>query len=87
LKHTVFHSQQCHYKNNESDLAIVVNLNMQSFLPEIVDPARPDGYWTEAFPFESGSSHPPDVIGYGLGTSDSKSKIELYLNPHRNSSQ
>ncbi|KIJ51186.1 hypothetical protein M422DRAFT_58813 [Sphaerobolus stellatus SS14] len=60
---------------------------MQSFLPEIVDPTRPDGYWAEAFPFKNGETHTPDVVGYGLGTSDATSKIELYLNPYRDSLQ
>lgn len=61
---------------------------MQSFIPEIVDPTRPDGYWAEAFPFKANDEiDPPDVVGYGLGTADASSKIELYLNPHRESSQ
>jgi hypothetical protein len=60
---------------------------MQSFLPEIVDPTRPDGYWAEAFPFEDGDILNPDVVGYGLGTSNARSKIELYLNPYRESSR
>jgi aldos-2-ulose dehydratase len=59
---------------------------MQSFLPQIIDPTRTDGYWVEAFPFETDETRCPDVVGYGLGTQETASKICLYLNPYRDSS-
>ncbi|KAK7040714.1 hypothetical protein VNI00_009620 [Paramarasmius palmivorus] len=55
---------------------------MLSFTKQQVETTRPDGYWIEAFPFCVDGSSGPDLIAYGLGTADSDSKIQLYLNPY-----
>ncbi len=56
---------------------------MQQFLKQTIDSGRTDGYWVEAFPFcTSGNTDAPDIIGYGLGTKDSASKIQLFFNPY-----
>ena len=52
-----------------------------SFTEQVVANQLPDGYWLEAFPFTIDDG-PPHLVGYGLGTSDTTSKIKLYLNPN-----
>nr|P84193.3 RecName: Full=Aldos-2-ulose dehydratase; Short=AUDH; AltName: Full=Aldos-2-ulose dehydratase/isomerase; AltName: Full=D-arabino-hex-2-ulose dehydratase; AltName: Full=Pyranosone dehydratase [Phanerodontia chrysosporium]4A7K_A Chain A, Aldos-2-ulose Dehydratase [Phanerodontia chrysosporium]4A7Y_A Chain A, ALDOS-2-ULOSE DEHYDRATASE [Phanerodontia chrysosporium]4A7Z_A Chain A, ALDOS-2-ULOSE DEHYDRATASE [Phanerodontia chrysosporium] len=52
------------------------------FQPQLVQGGRPDGYWVEAFPFRSDSSKCPNIIGYGLGTYDMKSDIQMLVNPY-----
>nr|AGY31289.1 aldos-2-ulose dehydratase [Phanerodontia chrysosporium] len=52
------------------------------FQPQLVQGGRPDGYWVEAFPFRSDSSKCPNIIGYGLGTYDMKSDIQMFVNPY-----
>ncbi|THU84404.1 hypothetical protein K435DRAFT_733201, partial [Dendrothele bispora CBS 962.96] len=54
---------------------------MPLFSKHSVDPQRPDGYWIETFPYTLDDKAVPHLIGYGLGTSNSTSKIQLYLNP------
>lgn len=51
------------------------------FQPQLVQGGRPDGYWIEAFPFRSGMTKFPNIIGYGLGTYDLKSDIQMFVNP------
>ena len=52
------------------------------FQPQQVQGGRTDGYWIEAFPYKTSVSKCPNIIGYGLGTSDMKSKVEMFLNPY-----
>lgn len=53
-----------------------------SFQSEKVEANRPDGYWIEAFPYKVGDTI-PFLIGYGLGTNNTASNIEMFLNPYK----
>ncbi|KLO16290.1 hypothetical protein SCHPADRAFT_914154 [Schizopora paradoxa] len=56
---------------------------MHPFAKQVIESSRSDGYWVEAFPFSSKDDQDaPDIIGYGLGTKDTASKIKLFRNPH-----
>ena len=48
-----------------------------------VQGGRADGYWLEAFPFEAGDTNCPNLIGYGLGFTGSKSSIQMFRNPYK----
>lgn len=52
------------------------------FQPQVVQGGRPDGYWVEAFPFRAGDAKCPNIVGYGLGTEQSKSDIQMLKNPY-----
>ncbi|EIN03466.1 hypothetical protein PUNSTDRAFT_128760 [Punctularia strigosozonata HHB-11173 SS5] len=56
---------------------------MQHFSKIEVQGSRPDGYWVEAFPFHTKDTQAPDLVGYGLGTSQDASKIHVFRNPYR----
>ena len=54
------------------------------FQPQQVQGGRRDGYWIEAFPFETSTTRCPNIIAYGLGTYDFASDIEMFVNPYAN---
>ena len=58
---------------------------MQTFLKNQVESTRPDGYWLEAFPFHVEDTCGLNLVGHGLGTSTEVSKIEMFINPRRDS--
>ena len=58
---------------------------MQTFLKNQVESTRPDGYWLEAFPFHVEDNCGLNLVGHGLGTSTEVSKIEMFINPRRDS--
>jgi hypothetical protein len=70
-----------------SVLTTVNEYTMQAFLKEQVEGSRPDGYWVEAFPFHKGDKSGQNIVGYGLGTSEQASKIQMFINPFKDSSK
>ena len=56
----------------------------QTFLKNTVDSNRTDGYWLEAFPFRVDDTCGQNLVGYGLGTSQQASRIEMFRNPYKN---
>ncbi|KAG7098218.1 Aldos-2-ulose dehydratase [Marasmius oreades] len=60
-------------------------VSLPLFQAQQVQGGRPDGYWIEAFPFSTDEHKCPNIIGYGLGTSTTKSEIKMFLNPYTTS--
>ena len=58
---------------------------MASFLRQVVDPSRPDGYGIWIFPYSTSSNRAPHLVAYGLGSTTEDSKIIFYLNPYSDS--
>ncbi len=61
---------------------------MHRFFPRIIDYTVDDGYWIEKFPFRATSDElNPNVIAYGLGTTDQKSDIVMLQNPYNSENE
>ncbi|PBK94251.1 hypothetical protein ARMGADRAFT_1078954 [Armillaria gallica] len=61
---------------------------MHRFFPRIIDYTVDDGYWIEKFPFRATSDElNPNVIAYGLGTTDKKSDIVMLQNPYNSENE
>lgn len=56
---------------------------MLTFVKNQVQSSRTDGYWLEAFPFHVDDTYGQNLVGYGLGTSEQASQIEMFLNPYK----
>ncbi len=51
------------------------------FQPQQVQGGRDDGYWIEAFPFSTSTNDYANIIGYGLGTRENASNVQMFINP------
>jgi hypothetical protein len=60
---------------------------MPAFLKEQVEGQRPDGYWVEQFPFHKDDKDRQNIVGYGLGTSEEASTVEMFVNPYKHASK